>query len=153
MILRNIVTGNSINEIELDYLIKLKSEIPDINEDWIAENLPFEKIQELVVLNLNEKRKEYKIFKKTARKKKLKKQLVTDCKIIDLHKIETYRLPYRNLALNISFEIILQVEVHPKNKNRSIETKEISSILNTKFIIRFGKILERLIELSINSKF
>ena len=49
MILKNPITGISLSDSELAYFVKLKLETSWITEDWIANNVPIEEIEQFVV--------------------------------------------------------------------------------------------------------
>jgi hypothetical protein len=91
MIFKNTITGTSLSEAELSYFVKLKLDTSWITEDWIADNVPFEEIQRLVVLHLNEKKRNHRIFKNSKCKKKLKKYIVKECYLLESDLTEVYR--------------------------------------------------------------
>ncbi|WP_448633621.1 hypothetical protein [Pedobacter panaciterrae] len=76
MILKNPITGIALSESELSYFVKLKLDASWITEDWIANNVPIEEIEQFVVLHLNETKRSHRFFKNSKYKKKLKKYLV-----------------------------------------------------------------------------
>ncbi|WP_256004828.1 hypothetical protein [Pedobacter deserti] len=75
MLLKNPTTATSISDSELPYFIKLKLDTSLITEDWIANNVPFEGLEQIVILHLNENEKNQRIFKNPKHKKKINKIL------------------------------------------------------------------------------
>ncbi|ATP57061.1 hypothetical protein CPT03_11530 [Pedobacter ginsengisoli] len=150
MILKNPITGIALSESELSYFVKLKLDASWITEDWIANNVPIEEIEQFVVLHLNETKRSHRFFKNSKYKKKLKKYLVKECYLMESDKTEVYRLSDGNLILSMSCKNLLKVIQKFKNKKNAM--KDIYSILNIKLVVSSCKIMSTLIEISIRSE-
>jgi len=152
MLLKNIATGNSIDDQELDYFIRLKSKVPYVDEGWIYDNVCPEKLERRVVQNLNKKGKKNWLFK-SKYLRKLEKYSITKCEISELDRIETYLLPSGNLILEIFFKIIIgrKIKTKKRNKNKGVD-KDIYPILTVEMVITSSKIIEKLVGLSLSSR-
>jgi hypothetical protein len=148
MLLKNPTIGASISDSELPYFIKLKLDTSLITEDWIANNVPFEELEQIVILHLNENEKNQRIFKNTKHKKKSTKYLVKECYIMESDITETYRTNDGSIVLKMSCKNIIRVV--RKTKNKKIGMKELYTILNFQLVIDPCKVLRSLTKISIS---
>jgi len=146
MYLKNTTNNLSISYNELDYFIELKLQTPNVDEDWIAENLPFEDLEELIILKLNDKERKEPLIKKSMFKRKLKKNRVIGCTFEEFDDMRVYRIPKNNLSLDISFTSTLKVR--PTFK-KMLKYEDICATIHIRFIINSNKIIDRLIDITI----
>lgn len=126
-------------------LVKLPLEAPPIDEDWIADNLDFEAIQEMVILTFNE-RKGVASYRHLP---KIKKHTLRKCEIIEKEdEVQVYQLPSGVLQVDLLFEAYLTTITisYKKGICKFSTKKKYHSYIQIEVLVKAKTILELLIK-------